>query len=391
MELLLWRWSTAAQVTSAVMIAVFFAALTRSYPRAEVRWWLRAWLANVIALGVTLVFWYFDPPPSTLALIRALYVSAKTIFLLLLLQGAWAHLRPGAILFSTPRMVIVATVGAILGAFVLTSVNLVGFVQHLVIALVLGAGGFALARSGDRGLTWLAAGLGIRSLLGLVEAAAYASQITPLVAGELGGMTSTFLSAHSSLDTAAEWLIALGCVLAVADRNQSELRATNESLLEAHTNLSRLVDRDPLTGLANRRSLPELLRAVQPKGAMLLFLDIDGFKAINDLHGHRGGDECLKQFATALRECFRPDDAVVRFGGDEFLIVAAGLDRAAVDERVEQVRWRLRKATSNPPAVDFSVGIAELTPGGSPEAALQAADEAMYRAKDTARGTPASA
>jgi diguanylate cyclase (GGDEF)-like protein len=151
------------------------------------------------------------------------------------------------------------------------------------------------------------------------------------------------------------------------------------------------VDNDPLTGLDNRRALQAILRAVQPKGATLLFFDLDDFKGINDLHGHHMGDECLKQFATALRECFRPDDHVVRYAGDEFLVIASGLDRAAVEERVGQVRWRLRKAAGQIPYFTFSVGVGDLAPGGKPEAALKDADEAMYRHKSGVRQAAASA
>jgi len=65
MDLLLWRWSTAVQATSLVMITVFFGVLARSVPLAAVRWWVRAWACNLAALGVTLCFWYFEPPAIT--------------------------------------------------------------------------------------------------------------------------------------------------------------------------------------------------------------------------------------------------------------------------------------------------------------------------------------
>ena len=113
-------------------------------------------------------------------------------------------------------------------------------------------------------------------------------------------------------DGGAEWLIALGCVLALSDRVQRELRQTNESLLEAQEDLRRVADRDPLTALDNRRTLPGALRSVQPEGALILFFDLDGFKQINDSYGHHAGDLCLKRFAEALRESFRPRDFVVR-------------------------------------------------------------------------------
>jgi diguanylate cyclase (GGDEF)-like protein len=218
-------------------------------------------------------------------------------------------------------------------------------------------------------------------MLALVEAVAYTAQVTPFFSSETATTAAGFLSAHSSFDTGAEWLIALGCVLAVAGRTQHELRTQNERLLAAQEDLRRLADRDPLTGLDNRRSLPGVFRIVQPKGATLLFFDIDHFKSINDLHGHHVGDECLKGFAGALRDCFRPSDTVLRFAGDEFLVIANGLDRSAVDDRVAHLRSRMRESVGALPVLTFSVGIADLPAGGDPEQALRAADRSMYRTK----------
>jgi diguanylate cyclase (GGDEF)-like protein len=379
MELLLWRWSTAVQVTSAVMIAVFWVVLARSGPRAELRWWVRAWVANLVALSLTVLYWYLEPPPTVVPFLFAIYLASKTTFLLLLLQGAWALMRPGAALFSTRLLVTAAAAMAFLGAFVFTQLNLLGVGQHAVMAVLLGGGAVALAR--ERVVRWLVAGLGIRAVLALIEAVAYTAQVTPLFSDELATTAAGFLSAHSSFDTGAEWLIALGCVLAVAERTQHELRVQNERLLAAQEDLRRLADRDPLTGLDNRRSLPAIFRTVQPTGATLLFFDIDNFKSINDLHGHHVGDECLKGFAGALRDSFRPSDTVLRFAGDEFLVIAGGLDRLAVDDRVALLRRRMHDDRGELPVFTFSVGIAELPAGGDPVQALQTADRSMYSTK----------
>src|SRR5688572_6491906 len=101
MDLLLWRWSTAVQVTSTVIIVVFFFALGREDSRAELAWWRRAWLFNLAAMTVTLAYWYVQPdnPGRWFPLVRAGYLSTKTLFIILLLQGAWALLRPGGTLF----------------------------------------------------------------------------------------------------------------------------------------------------------------------------------------------------------------------------------------------------------------------------------------------------
>lgn len=381
MELLLWRWSTAVQVTSLVSIAVFFFALSRSVRLDEVRSWAYAWTCNLSALVVTLAYWYLQPGPALFAPTRAVYGVAKTAFVLLLLRGAWSLKHPGSRLVSgRTALVLLAVHGLVVGVGTPT-IELLGLVQHAVMGVLLLGGAVLLERPPRRsGLIWLSAGLLIRALLCLVEAAAYGLQIA--APGAPAAATAAwFLAASSSFDSGAEWLVALGCVIAVSERVQRELRQSNQHLLAAQEDLRRIADRDPLTALANRRQLPETFRDVQPTGAMLLFFDLDDFKQINDRFGHHVGDECLKRFATALRECFRPGDTLVRYAGDEFVVVAAGLDEASARERIEHVRERLRFGTGGGPQVLFSVGLAELVPGGQPEDALRAADESMYAAK----------
>jgi diguanylate cyclase (GGDEF)-like protein len=383
MELLLGRWSTGAQVTSAVVLAVFFALLLRATQRPELRWWVRAWGANCVALFVTLLYWLELVPDGFQRLLSAVYLAAKTAFALYLLQGTWALARPGvpSLRDGWRRGIIVAY--AIAGAVTFDTVNQLGAGQHLPLGILFAVATGILLRERRRGCAWLAAGLGARALLALAEGSAYFARALP--PGTLSAGTEErvglFLASHSAFDSASEWLLALGCVLALWDRAERELRSTNQELLVAQEDLRRLVDRDPLTGLANRRSLPAVFRAAYGSGAMLLFFDLDDFKLVNDTFGHRVGDACLRRVADALRECFRPEDAIVRYGGDEFLVVAAGMDEAMAIERAEAVRARLAALAPHAPALAFSVGVQRLEPSGDADAAVQAADEAMYRAK----------
>ena len=385
MELLLWRWSTSAQIASGLMIAVFFAVLARSVRRVELRPWVSAWLANLAALFVTSVFWFAQPESQVMFVaLRFGYFFSKTMFVVLLALGAWAFVRRGI-----PRLAMrpaAITVGAysIVAAFVLDTIDRIGVAQSAVMGVLLVAAALLLLVRRVPGAGWLAGGLAVRGALALVEAAAYATRIVPNPWAHSESV-AIFLASHSSFDTGAEWVIALGCVLTLHRTVQQELTRTNADLLAAQEVLQELVDRDPLTGLSNRRALPAVLRESFESGATILFFDLNDFKEINDSYGHQTGDECLRHFAKSLLASFRPEDHVIRYAGDEFVVVARGAEPGHLLERMEALRDRLKFDHGALPPIRFAVGHAVLPANGEPEEALRAADEAMYR--DKARKT----
>ena len=166
---------------------------------------------------------------------------------------------------------------------------------------------------------------------------------------------------------------------------------TESKLLQA--DLTRRALEDPLTGLANRTLLDDRLRVALARadrhGSLtgVLFLDLAGFKAINDLHGHHVGDELLKAIADRLRTVLRPADLVARLGGDEFVAICeelGGLEEAhAIASRVEVAIAAPISTDAGPLVVHASVGLAlaEGTRGADPRELIRRADEAMYRAK----------
>lgn len=379
MELLLWRWSTTAQITSAIVIAIFFVVLGRSERRVELRPWVNAWLANLAALLVTSVFWFAQPEsPATFVALRAGYLFCKTMFVVLLALGAWNVWRRSP--NRLPRMAIVLVVlYAAAGSVLLDSIDRIGVVQSALIAALLGASALVLLVKRVPGSGWLAMGFALRAALAVVETLAYAMQLMKgeWVSSETAGL---FLASHSSFDTGAEWVIALGCVLTLYRTIQQELMQTNVDLLATQEVLQELVDRDSLTGLSNRRALPAVLRESFPGGATVLFFDLNDFKLINDSYGHQVGDECLKRFARALQSSFRPGDHVIRYAGDEFVVIAPGLDREQMAARIDVLHDRLKLDRGGPP-IGFSVGTAELPDHGNADDAVRAADQAMYRDK----------
>jgi len=380
MDILLWRWSTAVQFASASLIAVFFVVLSRSIRRPELRLWRRAWIANFLALVATLMYWYIQPQNIfAVSAVRGAYLGAKLAFVVFIVEGTWAARHAGRTLLSSRQRWSVIGAYTVAGGILLSSIMLLGFVQHGLLAAIFITTAILTVRQHERGSIWLAVGLTVRAIVAMAEAVFYAiAQNTPKTA--LGQMSAHFVAGSSSFDTGAEWLLTLGCVLVVSDRIQRELQQSNRELLAAQDELRALADRDPLTALSNRRVLPAALRNVQPVGATFLFFDLDHFKEINDVHGHEIGDQCLKTFANALQASFRPDDDVVRYGGDEFLVIASGLDATSIDDRIAQVRTRVRDSLAVP-RIEFSVGRAYLEAGGRPEETIRAADAAMYTAK----------
>jgi diguanylate cyclase (GGDEF)-like protein len=178
-------------------------------------------------------------------------------------------------------------------------------------------------------------------------------------------------------------------------RLEAELAATRARVVE----LEARADHDPLTGLLNRRGFErELVRAaahVQRYGGrlVLVYLDLDGFKPVNDTHGHAAGDAVLQAVADVLRGHVRASDLLARLGGDEFAVLLWNLADAAAEAKATaleamiaatRVRWGEAEI-----AVGASAGTAPLADPADTTAALARADAAMYGRKRSRRETPA--
>ncbi len=146
---------------------------------------------------------------------------------------------------------------------------------------------------------------------------------------------------------------------------------------------------DPLTGLANRRQMEVVLErawaaARRGEPLTLVVVDLDDFKAVNDGQGHLAGDRILRSVADAMRQEVRGSDLVVRYGGDEFVIILPRGTEDGARALVERVRRRLAGT------IAVSVGIAAYEPGfASPEEMIAAADARLYDAKQGKAAPPA--
>ncbi|MDR5172377.1 GGDEF domain-containing protein [Methylobacillus flagellatus] len=162
--------------------------------------------------------------------------------------------------------------------------------------------------------------------------------------------------------------------------------------------LKALAEKDALTGLLNRRAFDFYLEHLTQKAAdenqmlLLILLDLDRFKAINDTYGHQTGDLVLKHVASVLSACVRSSDYLARFGGDEFGILASNITTKKTAERlcskiIDMLHEPFDIGADNPYRINTSIGFAIYPLAAtSHEQLFKKADEALYISKSNGRG-----
>jgi diguanylate cyclase len=247
--------------------------------------------------------------------------------------------------------------------------------------------------SGDVGSCWgdsdAAAALGIQT---------YASTPVRMSNGTLYGTLCAASSSRHPLKPEAQQLLALFAQLIAYQVEREQLV---QNLVEANAQLHAFATTDPLTGLANRRALMDALRRQLAQGqrqhncVLLAFIDLDGFKAINDRYGHEVGDQLLHETALRLQRALRTEDLAARLGGDEFVVLGPGpVPGQTLEASRLALRRRIAEATQGhfvfgDLSIDYegaSVGAIAIEPGtlGADEA-LRLADQAMYETKNARR------
>jgi diguanylate cyclase (GGDEF)-like protein len=234
-------------------------------------------------------------------------------------------------------------------------------------------------------------------------------------------MLSVDAGALSTFEQALPWLVfglGFGLTLAVAlslrhstrrrdaalrlarDRSKQlavtlkRVERTNQDLEQAHAVADRLARVDPLTEIFNRRHFGEVLSTELARpgsgSAAVLLLDLDHFKSVNDRYGHLTGDAVLRAAAARIASTTRNADCVARWGGEEFAILAPGIDREVAIRLAERARAALAEEPVEVDGVSIaltlSVGAAVVGSDTlTPDRLVDAADEALYEAKRAGR------
>ncbi|MFP5321023.1 MAG: diguanylate cyclase [Acidimicrobiia bacterium] len=161
------------------------------------------------------------------------------------------------------------------------------------------------------------------------------------------------------------------------------------SVLRAMATNERQASTDPLTGVRNRRSAADELNGLAHAGERyaVAFADLDHFKDLNDTFGHEVGDRALRLFTRVVQGTIRDHDLVGRWGGEEFVVVFPGADRAVAAAACERIREALQaeQQDASVPPFSASFGVADSTQAPSADELLELADQAMFLAKAAGR------
>jgi diguanylate cyclase (GGDEF)-like protein len=333
---------------------------------------------------------------------------ARRYILATLLVGInWAMLAIFVVLtddLMTNGLVFILILGATAASATVLSSLMPAFYAYVLPMTITGSLGFAL-QGGDTSL-WIGLGLPIYAMMIARTARNANLNLTRFLRlqyenqsliEQLSGEVAERKSAQHELKQYSEQLEKL------VDERTSQLVRINRSLeneinerRRAEENLQHLAHHDALTNLPNRLLLDARLNHAiersrrQNKNLAVLFMDLDGFKHVNDSLGHQVGDELLCMVADRLKQCIREEDTVARLGGDEFVVVMGEVeDNSTIEKLAKKLMERLENQFSinrQSVYIGTSIGISLYPKNGeSAEELLTNADAAMYRAKEMGR------
>jgi diguanylate cyclase (GGDEF)-like protein len=375
------------QASGAALIAAFSLAGWRSSGHDVLRLWALAWSWLCAAL-LALLLALLEPALAWPA--GSLYLFAEIGFLYFLVAGV-RRLDPAA--GPAPRPTLLA------GAALVFAVALpwaCGFSFQRMFAVqsaVLAAGfGLALARA-PVAVEGEDAGVGLHtvraSLFALFALFVHYVPIFGLAASGRMSLPMDYLKVTSIAHLVAEFALGYGGAMAVMEMRNRRLLSHNHDLRRDGERLRKLSETDPLTGTLNRRALATILgeRAVagHDGGGSVALLDVDDMKHINAHGGHSLGDAALRALAISAAVLARDQDLLVRWGGDEFLLVAFGVAPDALQRMLEPLptQLRSRRTLSGAPSgwLGASFGVAGFDAYEGIDAAIVDADAQMFAQK----------
>lgn len=394
-----------SQAGTVLLLVVLFVLLRRYADRRPYFYaWSSAWVALLAALCALILRYAVLPQFFALSdaslLTRACYFAyqfGKLVFLILLLRGTLLYV--GGLADPPLGYLRFLWTAAFLASLisVATTTGLVGVLywQSVANVAVFGWCSLALTRlprvRHSLGTRVTSAFFALTTLLWVAYLLAFTHHFFPQF-GVGAGAWQLFTGRNTYFDLLLEMLLAFGMVLVLFEDARREIDGAHRELRIAHEQLLRESLVDSLTGAYNRRAFTEGagLEGLHGSFGALAVFDLDNLKDVNDRHGHRYGDALLRHFASVLRAGLRPSDKLYRLGGDEFLLVVPRAIASVLEKRMREIVAAAAPLKFDDSSLKFemeaSIGVADFKSVEELEAALHAADRAMYRAKRSRKG-----
>jgi len=376
----LFRIAIAAHLSGTVALALFFILLAREDRRPYLRDWTLSWLAQVAALSLLLTGWDGWP------LAPGLYLVLTALHGVLLCSAAQRYARGRGLSHRVFIALAPVALVALFGARLIEGPRPL----HSAACGILAATHVLAAW-----LLWSARGetaMGLRLVTNLlvILSALHAAHAVLFAAPFSDSAQHDYESVAPFATLLLQMLLALGMVLAAMETGQLELAGANQKLEEAQRRLKMLADTDPMTGCFNRRVFRDLVDEVRADPARrhgtILVLDMDGLKALNDSQGHSAGDQAIRRTADAIRSHTREGDLVVRWGGDEFVVILSGATRDEAIRRAEGISAAIVAL-----GLGASVGLCAYGTEHDIVHAVRDADRQMYEVKAARKAQAAAA
>ena len=370
----------------ALMAAAMLGVLYLYRGRSFIVYWIGAWLLLAASLAIV-ARGYADPTLQSVIEGISLLFAAWSAGLITLAAFAFPN---QALRWTWPVRVSEVTAVWFLAAPFVVPMTAIVFSGAIVTAGMLGWAAVRYMELAQRaryaGAFLVGLGLG---LIGVVNIVGVAAAMYSMSAADA-------LNRLAVVNVVTSMFVALGMHLLVFEDMTQELRRTNLDLEAANEEVKRLAITDPLTGCHNRRFFDEIERREMQRhrryGAPLsvVFVDVNDFKRLNDTLGHDRGDDVLRAIGALVRRQVRESDYVIRWGGDEFLLLlACGENEArgkAADLKVAVERGQEILGLKIPGGIGLSIGVAAVsTDAASLNEAIREADARMYRDKWTER------
>lgn len=350
--------------------------------RSFIVYWIGGWLLLAAALAIA-ARGYSDPTLQSVMSGVSLLLAFWSAGIVILAALAFPN---HALRWTWPIRVIEISAVWFLAAPFVVPMSVIVFSGAVATAGVLGWSAVRYLRLAERsrlaGALLVGLGLGVIGIVNVVGVSAVMFSVSAADA----------LNRLAVINVLATIEIALGMHLLVFEDMTHELRRTNQDLATANEEVKRLAITDPLTGCHNRRFFEEIERREMQRhrryGAPLsvVFADVNRFKRLNDTLGHDRGDDVLRAIGALLRRQVRESDYVIRWGGDEFiLLLACGENEArakAADLKVAVARAQEIAGLKLPGGIGLSIGVASVAKDADTlHDAIREADARMYRDK----------